>query len=163
MNFRSSVLALLAVLSAGCSVPSDLNTPCVLVRKDPADPTGKASLPLLEQEIAPNKDFLSFGSVECEDYVCVRDALFTRPGVEEGTAATGYCSRQCSLNSPLGCPSYDEALDKAPDTKLTCRALLLDVNTLAAIRQADPENYQRFFGTTETPYFCARGGDSQTQ
>jgi hypothetical protein len=44
--------------------------------------------------------------------------------------------------------------------RYACRPLILDEATLAAIRQADPEKYQRYFGDTQSPYFCAKGTET---
>ena len=148
-------IALAAV--AGC-VTGDLNTPCTLVR---GNPDGGRAIDLLESDPivknSANKDFISFGSTECEDQVCVRDSAYSTDGGAEGPAR-GYCSRSCVANSSVGCPSASGQLDSEPKTKLSCRALILDEATLAAIKAKDPSTYQRVFGMTTSPFFCARGG-----
>lgn len=156
MTFRSlALIALAASAFAGCRVPSDLGVDCRLVRKDPSDSTGKKFLYLTEGDIKPNKDYLSFGSVECEDLVCVRDAAYTRPNAAATDQALGYCSRNCVQGTT--CPAANEADDKDPVKRLNCRPLLLDEVTLAAICQAEPQKCTDKIGNTKTPYFCARG------
>ncbi|NRD51271.1 adventurous gliding motility lipoprotein CglD, partial [Corallococcus exiguus] len=39
--------------------------------------------------------------------------------------------------------------------RMTCRPLLLDQDTLDAIRIADESFYRRTFGENNSPYFCA--------
>lgn len=135
---------------------TDLNTPCVLVKSNPDG--GAAPVPLLKSDPiiknSANKDFISFGSTQCEDKVCVRDSAFTE--VDDGGFAEGYCSRSCVANSSVGCPSYSGDLDKVPKTALSCRPLILDEMTLQAIKAKDEEAYKRIFGQTTSPYFCAR-------
>ncbi len=101
--------------------------------------------------VGNNKDFISTGAVECDDLYCVRDSNmpFERDqnGVITDVVAFGYCSRHCRQNE--ACPSSDSSKDKGV-TKLVCRALLLDVETLANAELS---------GVTD-PYFCARGADA---
>jgi len=150
---------LLVVLLGACTEQTDLGTPCTLVR---ANPDGGRAIAVLKSDSvirdAANKDFISFGSTECEDQVCVRDSAYVDHS-DGGTdpSAKGYCSRACVENSTVGCPSQDGNLDRDAKTRLSCRALLLDSTTLAAIKAADPARYQATFGTTTSPYFCARG------
>src|SRR6516164_8321564 len=90
-RFGLAFLALLIV--TGCD-QTDLNQPCTLVRRNPAD---GGSLPILKSDpVIKNsvKDFISFGSPECEDQTCVRDSAFTE--VDDGGVAQGYCSRSCT-------------------------------------------------------------------
>lgn len=156
-------LALAATLTvfsfAACNSISEVGKPCVLVKKNPDGGTG--SVPILESEVQANKDFISFGAVECEDLVCVRDLSTPRPATAtDTTAAVGYCSKPCAQTSTTACRQYDEALDQKPETKTSCRALLLDESTLAAICQNDPTTCSGYFGNTKSPYFCARGGQT---
>jgi hypothetical protein len=153
---RSILLALSTFAVAGCAVKTDLGKECILVRKDPSDPAGKKSIPILEGDIKPNKDFLSFGAVECEDLVCVRDLAFTRAAAATDPAI-GYCSRPCLETSTTGCPAANEEDDRDPNKKLSCRPLILDETTLAAICQNDAVTCKRYFGDTTSPFFCARG------
>lgn len=143
----------LVVLAACESV--DLNTPCTLVRglPDGGREALRESDPVVKN--SANKDFISFGSVQCEDKVCVRDSAYTADGGGD-VPAQGYCSRACVENSSVGCPSATGQLDSDPKTKLSCRALILDEATLAAIKAKDFATYQRVFGMTTSPFFCAR-------
>lgn len=150
-------LALLVLACAtGCEA-TDANTPCTLVR---GNPDGGRAIELLNSDPiiknSANKDFISFGSVECEDQVCVRDSSFKSDAGDTGPYAKGYCSHSCVANSSIGCPSYSGALDNDLNTRLTCRALVLDEATLAALKAKDPVGYARYFGMTMSPYFCAR-------
>jgi hypothetical protein len=150
------LLAVPVVLDA-CRVATDLGLSCQLVKKNPDG--GTNSVPILESDLpGGNKDFISFGATECEDLVCVRDANVPKTGVP-GAAATGYCSRACVPNASGGCPAANASDDRNPDRKLTCRALLLDEQTLGAICTNDPATCQRI-GDTRSPYFCARGVDA---
>jgi hypothetical protein len=153
-NVNRFGLVLFALVAAACE-QTDLNTPCTLVR---GNPDGGAAIPLLKSDPiiknSANKDFISFGSAGCEDQVCVRDSSFVEP--DDGGVAEGYCSRACAANSPVGCPSYAGGLDKDPKTALSCRALILDEATLAALKASNEAEFRRIFGMTTSPNFCAR-------
>lgn len=153
---RSSWFALSIVVFVGCLPVTDFGTPCQLVKKNPID--GGQPLPIKEGEIAPAQDFVSFGSTECEDRVCVRDSAFQRPAsATDETPAQGYCSTQiCSPESTTACRSANPADDKNPAKRLTCRPLLLDEATLAAICSSDAAACAQL-GDSKKPYFCARG------
>jgi hypothetical protein len=159
MAVRRPLLVLLTlfaapIFTASCRVATDLGRPCNLVKKNPDG--GSGSVPILESELpGADKDFISFGATECEDLVCVRDAYVPRTGVAT-TPATGYCSRACVPNSSTGCPPANADDNKDPTKKLSCRALLLDEQTLGAICSTDPGTCQQL-GDTRSPYFCARG------
>ena len=147
-----SLLAALALPSA-CRVNTDLGRSCQLVKKNPDG--GSTSVPIVEADLpSANKDFISFGATECEELVCVRDAYVARTGVATAPA-TGYCSRACVANSTIACPAANAADDTDPARKLSCRALLLDEQTLGAICTNDPGTCQQL-GDTRSPYFCAR-------
>jgi hypothetical protein len=145
----------LAAICAACSAPRGLNQPCVLVR---GNPDGGAALPLLKSDdairLAANKDFLSFGAAECPSRICVRDSAYADDPNDNGLEARGYCSAACGGY----CPSENPALDQDPKTRLSCRALLLDPDTLMAIKAADPERYKMLFGEATVSSFCARAG-----
>ena len=154
------VLALVAF--TGCRQASNLNTPCNLVKRDPAD---GGVLIITENEITlgANKDFISFGSVECEDFVCVRDSNFPRDP-DPKAPAQGYCSKSCLQGS--SCPSFNPADDEQvqalsdggfANRKLSCRPLLLDAEAIGGICAQSPEVA---FCTVKSPYFCARGGNA---
>ncbi|MBX7099546.1 MAG: adventurous gliding motility lipoprotein CglC [Myxococcaceae bacterium] len=154
-----SALGLLALLlvTTGCPAKTDLGRECTLVKKLPDG----GVTPILEGDIkeGANKDFISLGSVECEDFVCVRDADFPRPGLDGGmfdpnAVAHGYCSRPCIKGN--NCPAENSADNDDPKKRLTCRSLLLDSDTLQAICAKTPEKCTAF-GNTTSPDFCARG------
>jgi hypothetical protein len=150
-----TVLAIIAVAQA-CADAGDLNSLCELVTKDAGDPTGRTPAPLLLSEIPTTQtDFISFGSPDCDELICVRDYQY----VQDGGApyAYGYCSAPCTPGAANQCQSYDSSLDANPQTKLNCRPLLLDSQTLAAICSDDAGACQEYFSNTRSPYFCARG------
>jgi hypothetical protein len=100
----------------------------------------------------------------CENLFCVRDADFPTEGTNPSGPAMGYCSIPCSPNTGStpstqeACPAANPAdNEEGSPTRLTCRRLSLDEETLAAFREADPEGYRRIFGENESPYYCARG------
>lgn len=141
-------LVVLAVLAVACRPVTDLNSRCVLVKRNP---DGGTPVPLREGEVrsaqGQNKDFIAVGSLDCEDLVCVRDSLFSSDASAD-SPAEGYCSRGCV--SGQECPSFDPALDKSARA-LSCRALLLSAETLAALGRGDAG-----FSGIYDPYFCAR-------
>lgn len=148
-------LAGLPVLSTGCKTETDNNVPCTLVKSGPDG----GSVPVTEKEVRAaagfSKDFLTFPAVECRDLICIRDGEYVSTAGDD-QPATGYCTNDC-VPGDL-CASNDEALDKQPSTKLTCRALLLDEATLAALCKNTATCDQ--VGGFTSPYFCARGGGS---
>jgi hypothetical protein len=144
-------LVALAGAVGGCKSENSLGGDCVLVKRGP---DGGSAVQIRESEINAGlqKDFVSFGSIECEDFVCTRDPAFPRDG--GSGAAHGYCSKPCANND--ACKTGDDAIDKNPKTKLVCRALLLDEATLGQICQTNPADCQTYFGGTSSPFFCAR-------
>jgi len=141
------------VLPSACRVNTDLGRSCQLVKKNPDG--GTSSVPIVEADLpSANKDFISFGATECEELVCVRDAYVPRTGVATAPA-TGYCSRSCVANSSTACPAANPEDNNDPTRKLSCRALLLDEQTLGVICSNDPATCQQL-GDTRSPYFCAR-------
>lgn len=141
---------------SGCAEVTDLGIPCTLVKRGPADGGTFTAVKILEKEIKGSKDFISFGSAECEDSYCVRD--INHPRGDDNAEAMGYCSRVCLPSTPNACPSADSADDSIPERRLSCRALLLDQATLTAICQSTPADCQKYFNGVQAPYFCARGG-----
>ncbi|MFL5322266.1 MAG: adventurous gliding motility lipoprotein CglC [Myxococcaceae bacterium] len=142
-------------LGAGCGPSSGLNKDCILVKKDPNDASKTAQITEADVQSNNNRDIISFGSTDCEDLVCVHEAgspLTGNPAKE----LHGFCSKACLEGSTNSCPSDNPEDDKKPDTKFSCRSLLLDEQTLATLRQSDPESYKKFFGDTTSPFFCAR-------
>ena len=148
MAVRLSLLVLFAV--AGCKASSQLGEECTLVKRDPSD-GGSLFLTNGELPAGAGKDFISFGSTECDDLICVRDwdyAPLDGGGLNPNEPAKGYCSRSCLIGSP--CPASSAELDASPRTRLTCRSLLLDVATLGSSKVTA-------LGTFTSSDFCARG------
>ena len=145
-----SVLVALAAAVGGCKSENSLGGECVLVKKGPGD--AGTAVQIKESEITAGlqKDFISFGSIECEDFVCTRDPSFAL----DGGVAEGYCSKPCANND--ACKTGNDDIDKNPKKKLVCRALLLDEATLGQICQNSPADCQTYFGGTSSPFFCAR-------
>jgi hypothetical protein len=141
-----------AAVQVACRPTTDLNRECILVRKDP---DGGKPIPITEAQVRAktglNKDFIALGTVECEDYVCVRDSNYTSDA-GDSEPAKGYCSSRCIEGNK--CLSYDEALDKGA-LALRCRALLLDKEVLASLI-GDGGG----LGNVREPYFCARGASA---
>ena len=156
MSARAAMLVAIFVV-AGCKVPTDLGNECQMVKRDPNVDGGRLFIKEGEIKDGANKDFISFGSAECEDRACVRDINFPR-GLDESLPAKGYCSRVCLPSTPNACPPAKAEDEKDPLRNLSCRALLLDQATLSAICMDSPADCQRYFGGAQTPYFCARGG-----
>jgi hypothetical protein len=143
--------AVLALVMIGCFNPV-IGQECVLVTKD----VNGNPVQITESQIAgEQKDIVSVGAPECEDLVCVRSANHWPTGVDPNAYAVGECSRPCSPNDQSRCLTGTD-VDTSADA-FTCRALVLDAEVLAAYRASHtPEEYERIFGNTESPYFCAR-------
>ncbi|MFY1831177.1 adventurous gliding motility lipoprotein CglC [Myxococcus fulvus] len=173
MSVRAAFLATTVFVLAGCKVSSEIGKPCTLVRKaatpqeEAEYPTG--AVPVLESEVADRQDFISFGSVECEDLICVRDQEYPRARTEEGEVnltapARGYCSKPCIDGASTSACEVKDTTDVEPNLpkRMTCRSLLLDQETLEALRSADENFYRNTFGENNSPFFCAgRLGTSQ--
>lgn len=157
MNRLMFAAVALGLFAFGCKPATDLNRVCSLVKTNPDG--GQRPVPIREGEVrdlaGANKDFISVGSIDCDDLICVRDSAFeSDAGMND--PAVGYCSRQCVEGAT--CDSYDSDLDRGPRA-LGCRALLLSAETIAALGDAG-------FAGIRDPNFCARGGsraDAGTQ
>lgn len=154
MSARLALLLGAALLCGGCTVPSDIGKPCVLVKKNAS---GEGAVPVSPADILFNQDFISFGSVECEDLVCVRSAgtPLDTSGTGDSVTVRGYCSKPCNLTSATDCSSTDP--DTRPEIKqgMGCRALLLDQVALDTLKRNNPDEYERIFGKNESPNYCA--------
>lgn len=137
---RRGCLVVVLCLTA-CGGSSGLGDPCTLVKRNPE---GGNALPIRERELpATRADYVTFASPSCLD-VCVRDADVARSG-DNDALATGYCSQPCAgVGAPCGDPAF------------TCRALLLDEATLAALCSSDAVPCRSFPDGPKT-FFCARG------
>ena len=147
-------LFLSLVLFLGCSAPSELGQECRLVKRDLDG--GRQYITNAEIESGASKDFISLGSLDCEDLICVRSTGDARVG-GPNESARGYCSKACNIGS--ACPSYSREVDSNPKTRLICRPLLLDAETLRALcngSEADRAKCQTYFGGATSSDFCAR-------
>ena len=91
-----TTLVLFAVV--GCKASSQLGDECAMVKRDPRVDGGRLYVTNGEIKVGATKDFISFGSIDCDDLICVRDADYAPPdgGVLNPTeTAKGYCSRSC--------------------------------------------------------------------
>jgi hypothetical protein len=141
----TSCLAIL--LAVSCSDSNDLNRTC----KFAVNPDGGFVSEKTARELTlKNKDFVGLGATDCESKVCVRDSKYVPRGdIKDTDRAEGYCTAQCELGQ--ACQSETRALDESPDTKLSCRSLLLSADVLA-----DPA-VRNLVGGLTTSFFCARG------
>ena len=155
MSARLAVFLSVSLLASGCEVTTQLGKQCVLVKKPSADEQaqGIRSKPVLESEIAPKQDFISFGSTDCEDLICVRDAELPRNS-DPNAVALGYCSQECVEGSST-CTVTSSDVDTALKNRMACRPLLLDQASLERLKRDDPVAYRNTFGETNSPYFCA--------
>lgn len=157
IRFCTTLAALLAssFFFLACPPRGDLGNPCKMPRRTDAGTTN-----LTEKEVrartgtAANatRDFLAFGSIDCDDLLCVRDATYASDAGDDAEAL-GYCSKPCDIGA--ACPSSNPDDDMRGDRRLNCRPLLLDEQTLEAINQ-DPAA-RRILNNVKSPYFCARG------
>ncbi|MGZ3460896.1 MAG: adventurous gliding motility lipoprotein CglC [Archangium sp.] len=158
MSARLALLVGAALLCGGCQVRSDIGKPCVLVKKSQS---GQKYDPVTLSDIQEDQDFISFGSTDCEDLVCVRDAHspIKTSGEGDGLRVLGYCSKACvpsdstQLQSP--CAVNDPDADAQVKASMSCRPLLLDQQALDDLRAKDPAGYRQTFGDNASPYFCA--------
>jgi hypothetical protein len=170
MSARLALLMGAALLCGGCEVPSEIGMPCVLVKKSKTEQP-KFDWVTLADIGDGKRDFISFGSLDCEDMVCVRDAnspIVTKVvEVGEGsdkqkvTMVMGYCSKSCvpsdsgtpQLQDP--CPVNHPEASAEVKAGMSCRPLLLDQKTLDDLRANDPTTYRATFGDNVSPNFCA--------
>jgi hypothetical protein len=153
MSARLVIVLSAALLASACEVTTQLGQECLLIKQDPDRPG--ESTAILEREILPGQDFISFGVTDCEDLVCVRDANYVGDSNPDAQAK-GYCSQDCVEGSgKSGCEVTDTGVAENIRTGITCRSLLLDQASLERLRQEDPVAYRRTFGENNSPYFCA--------
>ncbi|CAM4477991.1 adventurous gliding motility lipoprotein CglC [Corallococcus exiguus] len=159
MFVRTALFLSAALMLGGCDVTTELGKPCQLVRRatdQEREEQGRKFVEIQEKDIAVDQDFISFGSLDCEDLVCVRDDQSPRSDNPEAFAL-GYCSKECVQGTTTGCEITRTVDDVEPGLKerMTCRPLLLDQDTLDAIKISDESFYRRTFGENNSPYFCA--------
>jgi hypothetical protein len=176
MSPRLALLATAAaLLCTGCKVDSDVGVPCVLVKKNPDGGTTPANVE--EGDLTAGQDFISFGSVECDRFICVRDRAYTGTGpVDAGTTdggtgdggtgdggtsgssrpVFGYCSRPCVETQPAACEvTNSQVTDSTLKGRMGCRPLLLDQEVLDQLKERDPVLYEQTFGENASSHFCA--------
>ncbi|HZH03112.1 MAG TPA: adventurous gliding motility lipoprotein CglC [Myxococcaceae bacterium] len=142
------MLGLATPVLIGCTNAGDNGKPCQLVKRDPedTDPSdGIRRVRIREEEIEAGTDFISFAAVDCEDLVCVRESTAPLTG-NPLAEVQGKCSRPCVEGTE--CPSAQDGVT------LSCKALLLDEQTLADIEKADKVRFENAFGSTKSPFFC---------
>jgi hypothetical protein len=174
MSPRLALLATTALLFIGCKVDSDIGVPCVLVKKNPDGGTTPANVE--ERDLSPGQDFISFGSVECDRFICVRDRAYVGTGDagtgdagtgdagtgdagtgDAGTRAVyGYCSRPCVETQATACEVTNPAVtDPSLKGRMGCRPLLLDQEVLDQLKEREPALYEQTFGENASSHFCA--------
>ena len=153
MFARLALLMGAALLCGGCEVTSDTGKPCVLVKKAPS---GEGAVSVLPSDIVRDQDFISFGSVECEDLVCVRTGGTDIETAGEGNAVQvlGYCSKACTPSS-TDCAVTHPDTTETTKSSMSCRPILLDQLALTTLKKNDPVAYERIFGKNESPNYCA--------
>ncbi len=144
------VSLVMALCLVACKPSSGLNTRCQLPRRSDGG-TAFLTEGQVQESTQSNKDFIAFGAVDCESFICVRDSTFPK-GADLSAPAEGYCSNACQ-DETSQCPSDNSVstFDKDPAKAMRCRALLLDKETLAAL----PPGTLPIAGGQ--PFFCARG------
>jgi len=168
LRARSILAAVAIALSImACKADTDLGKPGCHLLKAGLD---GGPVDVVVGELSAGKDFLSFGSVECEDLVCVLDQDGVASLLAQATAnpavlnepATGYCSQPCAQGSTTGCTPQYQDLQNDPTLVMSCRALVLDNDTINQICNRSPSDCQKYFNNTRSAYFCARGGSGGT-
>jgi len=159
MSARLALLMGAALLCGGCEVPSEVGKPCLLVKKSSS--ADRKFDPVLPSDIQLDQDFVSFGSQDCEDLICVRTAGPTLETTDEGRVL-GYCSKACTEGSTATCAiNHPDATEETKST-MSCRSLLLDQQALDDFRKQDPAGYRATFGENASPYFCAATSTAST-
>lgn len=149
----AAVFALAAVL-AGCPVKGDIGYPCLLVSGNPDG--GPGTVPILEGNLTAGQDVISFGAIECENFICVHNRYAPFTG-NPSAQAQGTCSAACTTDTV--CAALYPQADPTQG-RYTCRALLLDPETLAALCAANPSLCNQIWGTNRSSNFCAQGAAS---
>jgi hypothetical protein len=150
MSSRLALLVSAALLLGGCKETSDIGKPCLLVKRG----TGSEAAPVTRADLKDGQDFVSFGSLDCEDLVCVLDADTPVETAENGQVK-GYCSKACQAEAVDTCAVTDPDAIESVRTRMACRPLLLDQKALEDLKATDPATYRATFGENTSPYFCA--------
>lgn len=144
----SLCVAFAATLLPGCPVTGDIGYPCRFVQQA-AD---GGMVPILESQLPAGEDIIAFGAIECEDFVCVRNRFAPSTGVE----ALGTCSARCLPTNPDDCKGLSPQANTSQGP-FTCRALLLDSETLAVLCSDPTSANCQIVGGNLTAYYCAQG------
>jgi hypothetical protein len=152
MSSRLALLVSAVLLCGGCKVTTDIGKPCLLVKKGASG----VAAPVTRDDLKEGQDFISFGSLDCEDLVCVKDADMPVESAENGQIK-GYCSKACVADPLINvCEVTDADVHESVKTRgMSCRPLLLDQLALDELRRTDPATYRATFGDNNSPYFCA--------
>lgn len=151
---RIAAAAVLAL--AACSVKGDIGSPCFLVIGNPDG--GAEPVPILEGTLTAGQDVIPFGSTACENFICVHNRYAPLTG-NPSAEAQGTCSAACSTDTECAGVYPGTDLSRGP---YTCRALLLDPETLAALCAANPSLCDQYWGTNRSSNFCAQGASPVT-
>ncbi len=140
---RALLLAVVVVALGACTPKTDLGQVCTMTK-----PCTGGICPMAAADLAnaTTVDYMSLGSTECDDLVCVRTAS------EDPVPATpsGLCTRSC-IND-------DDCMYDANGNKGTfkCDQLLLSATFLEALKENDPETFDRVFGSSVSARYCIR-------
>lgn len=137
------VLALFA-----CQGERDLGQTCKMTRSSATEGEPPEQIPV-DRVANPDLDYVSLGSAECEDLVCVRTAGSQNPE-PEGDKARGYCTAPCIENTD--CQPDFEGRQGA----LQCARMLLDQKYLDELKATSPETYERVFGSGASSKYCVK-------
>lgn len=153
---RHAFLLSATFLLGGCSVVTELGMPCELVRRATEEELAAGmnrAVPVKEGELTPGQDFISFGSLGCEEQICVRDAANPPDHENPDKIALGYCSIPCIEGN--SCEVTHPDAPKELSDRMTCRRMMLDDEALNRLKVSNPEMYRRTFGNYENASFCA--------
>lgn len=153
MGAREWLVACVMVFGAtgclGCN-PTDLGVECTLQKANPDG--GPQPVSMTGADItADGQDIISLGAQGCDDAICVHDLGMPKPGPSE--ALIGYCTHACAGTGESQCPGQNQESGRP----YTCRALLLDADTLNALCLANGPLCDQYFGPQRSSNFCARG------
>ncbi len=154
MSSRLALLVSAALLFGGCKETSDIGKPCLLVKRGEDAKGATIAVPVTRADLKDGQDFVSFGSLDCEDLVCVLDADTPVEAAENGQIK-GYCSKACKVETLDTCAVTDPDATEAVKARMACRPLLLDQQALEDLKANDPATYRATFGDNTSPYFCA--------
>ena len=175
---RFLCLAALLALSA-CPASNDRGQVCKMT--GPTVDGGSVPLPVSELN-DPTKDYISLGSAECDDLVCVRSALACTTNADCPTTPAGtkcntttHACEVCDNQSPPVCTSPYPELNGNPTgyctspctennqcndyqgkKTLECRQMLPSGSFLDTLKSTNPDLYNQTFGSGASSRYCLK-------